>query len=111
MENMEEISFNIITYSGQAKANVMAAIDASRKFTGDKAEIKALVTEARNHLKTAQESHFKVLSQYAKDQVNIIDPLYMHAEDQIMSAETFLDFANELIETNIALYELRSRLK
>lgn len=111
MGNMEEISFDIITNSGQAKANVMAAIEKSRSHDNQREVIDQLVDEARENLKTAQEAHFKVLSQYAKDQVNRIDPLYMHAEDQMISAETFLDFATELIETNIALNELKNRIK
>lgn len=111
MENLEKICFEIITHSGQAKANVMEAVDLSKQDDSSEENIKKLVAEARENLKTAQNEHFKVLSKYAKDKKNIVNPLYMHAEDQMMSAETFLDFAVELIDTNKELNDLKKKMK
>lgn len=107
MENLEEISFEIISHSGQAKSNIMEAITKSRHSDENP---QPLLDLAKNELKQAQEAHFKVLSSFAKTGENKIDPLYMHAEDQMITAESFLDFAIELIKTNLELIKLKQEL-
>ena len=103
MEGLEEISFEIISHSGQAKSDIMEAISKSR----DDEDPQPLLDSAKKELKKAQEFHLKVLSDFAKTGNNAIDPLYMHAEDQMITAESFLDFATELIKTNLELNRLK----
>lgn len=104
MEGLEEISFEIISHSGQAKTEIMEAVTRSRTSNMDPYP---LINSAKEELKKAQQAHMKVLSSFAKTGKSKIDPLYMHAEDQMITAESFLDFANELIETNLELNKLK----
>lgn len=104
MEGLEEISFEIISHSGQAKSEIMEAVSRSRS---DSADPQPLLDSAKEELKKAQNLHLRVLSDFAKTAENKIDPLYMHAEDQMITAESFLDFATELIKTNMELNKLK----
>ena len=53
----------------------------------------------------------KVLSDFAQSgQGDAVNPLYIHAEDQMMSAEIFLDLLSELITTNKELQEIKQQL-
>ena len=108
MEGLEEISFEIISHSGQAKAEIMEAVSRSRSGNEDP---QPLLDSAKEELKQAQNSHLKALSDFAKTGDSKIDPLYMHAEDQMITAESFLDFATELIKTNLELAKLKQELQ
>ena len=107
MEGLEEISFEIISHSGQAKSEIMEAVNYSKS---DSKDPQPLLKAAKEELKEAQNLHLKVLADFAKTGDSQIDPLYMHAEDQMITAESFLDFATELIETNQALVKLQKEL-
>lgn len=107
MEGLEEISFEIISHSGQAKAEIMEAVTCSKS---DAKDPEPLLKDAKEELKQAQNLHLKVLADFAKTGDNKIYPLYMHAEDQMITAESFLDFATELIKTNQELVKLRQEV-
>lgn len=107
MKGLEEISFEIISHSGQAKSEIMEAISHSRDSEEDP---QVLLDSAKDELKQAQDLHLKVLADFASTGENKIDPLYMHAEDQMITAESFLDFATELIKTNLELAKLKRKI-
>ncbi|MCT6902890.1 MAG: PTS lactose/cellobiose transporter subunit IIA [Lactobacillus sp.] len=104
MKGLEESSFEIISHSGQAKTEIMTAIANSRDTVKDP---QPLLKDAKEELKKAQNVHLKVISDFAKTGKSNIDPLYMHAEDQMITAETFLDLATELIKTNLEINKLK----
>ncbi|WKF71031.1 PTS lactose/cellobiose transporter subunit IIA [Pediococcus pentosaceus] len=109
MDDLEMVCFEIISHSGQAKSCVMEAVSKSRE-SGKKEEIDDLINTARQELKEASTQHLKILSKFAETGKNLVNPLYVHAEDQMMGAESFLDFAIELIETNVKLAELQNKI-
>lgn len=111
MEGLEEICFEIISHSGQAKGLLMEAVTNSRAEHPDYSSIETMLKDTRDELKIAQKAHLKVLSDFAQSgQGDAVNPLYIHAEDQMMSAEIFLDLLSELITTNKELQEIKQQL-
>ncbi len=90
--NLEQHSMMIVTFAGMAKSAALEAIDladegkdASEKFT-----------EAEENLKLAGQEHFKVLAASAEEDIKL-DILFIHAEDQMLNAETTLALAKKMV--------------
>ncbi|AGM25697.1 PTS system lactose/cellobiose-specific IIA component [Spiroplasma syrphidicola EA-1] len=98
--NFEEISFGIITYAGMAKSNALIAITTAK--TGNITEAEKLITEAEEHIITAEKTHMSVIQQEAQGVKHQIPVLFMHAEDQMMSAQMVIELAKEFI----SLYQI-----
>lgn len=92
MKSLEQNSMMIITFAGMAKSNALEAIDAADEGK----DYKALLEEAQNNLKLASDEHFKVLSASAEEDIKI-NVLFLHAEDQMLNAETTFQLAKKMI--------------
>lgn len=104
MEGTELIAFNIISAVGEARSKLVRAIEISRN--GDLNEANKLVSEANKLLTKGDKEHFKVITQDSKTHDIEFSLLLVHAEDQLMAAEIIRDMAQEMIQTNISLYQL-----
>ncbi|MDM5212499.1 PTS lactose/cellobiose transporter subunit IIA [Peribacillus sp. NJ4] len=95
MEGMEAVAFQIISNVGTAKSLIMEALYEARDGRYESAEKK--LKESRTHMLEGHHAHAGLIQQEASGQKVEISLLLMHAEDQMMSAETISDLVAEMI--------------
>lgn len=105
--NLENIAFAIVGHVGAARSMVMEAVRLSR--SGDFEGAQRLMDQANDELVLGEREHFKVVTREAKSGDVKLSMLLVHAEDQMMAAETIRDLAVEMIETNRRLAKLETR--
>lgn len=103
MENVELISFQIISAVGSAKSDYLEALSLAKQGDFEAAQLKIKSGEA-SFIK-GHEVHSQLISQEAGGKNLEFSLLLMHAEDQLMSAEVIKIMAQELID----LYEGRNK--
>nr|WP_051006354.1 PTS lactose/cellobiose transporter subunit IIA [Liquorilactobacillus vini] len=64
MNGIEEIIFEIISNSGEARSILMDVIQRAEKGDFEQSEVK--INEAEKRLKNAQKAHFKIITSEAK---------------------------------------------
>lgn len=96
MEGMELICFQIISNSGIARSKLVEAVSEAKNGNFEKAEEKIL--ESDEIFIEAHHCHAKILQEEANGNKTEINLLLLHAEDQMMAAESFKLVALELIE-------------
>ncbi|QHX35721.1 PTS system, cellobiose-specific IIA component [Spiroplasma sp. TIUS-1] len=94
--NFEEVSFQIIAFSGDAKGAAMSAIYLAKEGKFKEAEEK--LSEADGHMNTASHTHMDIVSAEASGEKFQIPVLFMHAEDQLLSTQTIMLLAKEFVE-------------
>lgn len=96
MEDMELLCFKIISAVGEAKSDYISALEAAKKGEYEKAE------EAMKHgdacYVNGHKQHAELITKEANGEKTEVCLLLMHAEDQLMAAETIKLLAAELIE-------------
>lgn len=85
--NYEEIAFNIIRYSAEAKSVVMEYLDKIEANIETDSEI----SKAKELLIEAHKSHAMLVQAEANGTKHEFSLLIMHAEDQLMNVEMLLD--------------------
>jgi len=98
MNELELVAFEIISNVGMAKSLAMEAIREARNGNFEEAEKK--IDEAKVFLLEGHHAHFDLIQDEANGKKLEFSLIIMHAEDQLMSAETIKDLAIELIEMN-----------
>ncbi len=96
--NIESISMMMITYSGMAKSSAMEAIGLAEK--GEDATAK--FDEAEENLRLAGQEHMKLLSMSANEEVKV-NVLLLHAEDQMLNAETTILLSKKIVDLHIKI--------
>lgn len=96
MEGLELICFQIIAGVGAAKSNFIEAMSAARKGEYEKAE--QLIADGEKEFIPAHQAHGELIMKEANGEKNELSLLLLHAEDQLMSAETLKVVALEMIE-------------
>ena len=99
MEGLELISFQIISSVGTARSYYIEAIQKAKAGKID--EAKKTIKEGEEIFLEGHHSHAELLQKVASGEDVKINLLLMHAEDQMMSAESFGILAQEFID----LYE------
>lgn len=97
--DMETVCFEIITCVGSAKSVFVEAIGLAKQ--GDCAAARAKITEGDGYFTEGHYAHADLIAQEADGNSVALSLLLIHAEDQLMSAETARIYAMEFIE----LYE------
>ena len=105
MEELQQAAFGIISIVGEAKIHYMNAIKLAR--SGEKEKAKEEITAGNQILAKAHHEHFDVIQKEAEGEKVEYSVLFMHAEDQLLTAEVFRDMAVELL----AVYEELNQLK
>lgn len=82
----------LIGFAGTARSNYIRAIDAYPKHDGS---YEALMEEANKSFQLAHEAHFNLYQSNPTDENEGL-MLVMHAEDQLMCAETFKIIADRI---------------
>lgn len=96
MDEMELIAFEIISNVGTARSLAIEAIRDARKC--DYAGAEAKLAEADEFLLNGHHAHASLIQKEAAGEKVQISLIIMHAEDQLMSAETMKHLATEMIE-------------
>jgi cellobiose PTS system EIIA component len=98
MNELELVAFEIISNVGMAKSLAIEAIREARDDNYEEAEKK--IEEAKDFLVQGHHAHTGLISKEANGEKLEFSLIIMHAEDQLISAETIKDLAIELIEMN-----------
>lgn len=93
---METSCFGIITYVGTARSCFINAIQCAKK--GDFQEADALISQGDEAYTQGHHIHADLLTLDANGKLGNSGLILMHAEDQLMSAETFRVMAEEFID-------------
>lgn len=93
VDQQEMVSFEIISNTGTARSCFIEAIRLAREGKYQEAQLKMEMGD-KNFI-AGHAAHMKLLQLDQSDPVSL---LVIHAEDQLMSAETFKILAQEFIE-------------
>jgi PTS system cellobiose-specific IIA component len=96
MEGLELVCFEMIAANGSARSYFVEAIEAAKE--GNFEEADRLMEEGEKMLSEGHHAHGNLLTREASGDKVKVDLLLVHAEDQMMSAETFRIMAKEIIE-------------
>lgn len=97
LETTQEAAFRIIATVGSAKSQYIEAIQKAKE--GDIEGAKALVESGTKDFDDGHAAHLSLLQQSAIDNGNVTFSLILvHAEDQLMQAESFRIIAEDLID-------------
>jgi PTS system cellobiose-specific IIA component len=96
MEGMELISFQIIAAVGTAKSMYIEAIQAAKR--GDFEGADQLIVDGTEAFLEGHKAHAGLIGQEANGEHIQFSLLLMHAEDQLITTETFKLMAVEFIE-------------
>lgn len=96
MENLEMIAFEIISNVGMGKSLAIEAIREARK--GNYEEANKKIEEGKEYLIQGHHAHASLIQKEAAGEKLEFSLMIMHAEDQLISAETIKDLAIEMIE-------------
>ncbi|GER67107.1 PTS cellobiose transporter subunit IIA [Weizmannia acidilactici] len=95
-EDIEMTAFQIISNVGTAKSLAMEALYAARDGNFELAEEK--MKESRKFFVEGHKVHASLIQQEASGNKVGFSMIFMHAEDQLMSAETISELVKEMIE-------------
>lgn len=96
LEELSQVAFQIITHAGEAKSEAMLAIYSAKEGKFDEAEDK--IKLANKSINIASEQHFELIQEEAKGNKVVPSLLLMHAEDQLLSTQTLILMAEEIIQ-------------
>ena len=96
MEGMELIAFEIISNVGTAKSLAVEALRDAREGKYEEAEEK--LAEASKYFVNGHHAHPSLIQKEASGDKVEPSLIIMHAEDQMMSAETIKFLVEEMIE-------------
>ncbi|WP_019156148.1 PTS lactose/cellobiose transporter subunit IIA [Robertmurraya massiliosenegalensis] len=95
-ESLEMIAFQMISNVGSAKSLVMEALYAAKE--GDFALAEEKIAESQKYFVEGHKIHATLIQREAAGDKVEFSLLFMHAEDQLMSAETITELVKEMIE-------------
>ncbi len=97
LEANQETAFQIIATVGSAKSQYIEAIQKAKE--GDIEGAKALIESGNKDFNEGHTAHLSLLQQSAIDNKNVTFSLILvHAEDQLMQAESFRIIAEDFID-------------
>lgn len=96
MEGLELACFQIISAVGMARSLFIEAIKEAKKENFDEAIKK--IKEGEEYFVKGHSTHSTLIQQEANKNSVVINLLLVHAEDQLMSAESFKILADEFID-------------
>ncbi|GBF10738.1 PTS lactose/cellobiose transporter subunit IIA [Tepidibacillus sp. HK-1] len=94
--DMEVIGFTIISNVGMAKSLVMEALYAAKN--GDYKLAEEKIDESKKYFIEGHKVHSSLIQKEASGEKLHVSLILMHAEDQLMSAETISELVIEMIE-------------
>lgn len=99
--NLEQISFGLIAYAGDARSCAFGALEAAK--TGDFSKAEELLAQADGAAVKAHRIQTELLQREANGAGAPVDVLLVHAQDHLMTSL----LAVELIRELIAFYRMK----
>lgn len=96
MQDTELIAFQIISAVGAARSAYIEAVHMARE--GDFQRAAKLIARGDEVFHQGHDAHMQLLQRQGEGKKDEMDLLLVHAEDQLMSAESFKILAEEFIE-------------
>jgi len=96
--NIEEISFQIILYGGNARSIAMEALKSAKAGEFEAAQEK--LGEARQEISKAHRHQTDLIQGEARGEKQEVRLLLVHAQDHLMNALTVIDLAEEFIDVH-----------
>lgn len=109
MEGLEKQCFQIISAVGMARSSYIEAIQEAKKANFERA--REMIEEGDKSFLQGHEAHAKMIQQEAGSEKVETGLLLIHAEDQLMSAESFKIIADEMIQNYERIIALESKIK
>ena len=94
-EKLQEVAFEIILYSGDARTLVHEGFQLMRANEFEKAAEK--LEEANQSLVKAHQTQTKLLQAYANDEKIVMEIIMVHAQDHLMTTMTLREVALEML--------------
>ncbi|MFT8820975.1 MAG: PTS lactose/cellobiose transporter subunit IIA [Liquorilactobacillus nagelii] len=107
MTDIEQIIFEIISNSGEARSILMGIIKNSEEGNFGECETKLKI--AKQRLKDAHKAHFEIITSESKNNQLSFNLLLVHAEDQMMAAEIVFDLTETIIRANKRIFHLEKK--
>lgn len=92
---MNDIAFNLILYSGNARSKVMESLKSARENYFEQAQ--QTLEEADKALEKAHKVQTDVLQREANGEKTEMSVLFIHAQDHLMTAMLARDLGEEMI--------------
>lgn len=108
-EELEEQIFEIISNVGEAKSCFIESIQEAKKGNIEKA--RALITEGDASFISGHKVHHALLQKEMEGDPVKISLIVLHAEDQIMAADSFKTIANAFIDLYEELQSVKNAMK
>ena len=109
MQELELQLFNIISNVGEARSNYIEALREAK--VGKYEEAENLMAEGNDAFSKGHDGHSKLIQSDVSGTPVTINLLVVHAEDLLMSAETFKIFALEMIDNYKRIDALEAKMK
>lgn len=104
-EQIQQVSFEIILDSGEARTKIFAALASLRSYQFDKAAQE--LDQANASLVSAHRRQTQLLQQFANGLAVEMEIILVHAQDHLMSNMNLLEVAKEMMH----LYEKMEHLE
>lgn len=95
-EAMQLICFQMITYVGTGRSCYINAIQLAKEGKFDEAE--AAIKQGDDAFAEGHKAHNEMITKEARGELNATSLLLIHAEDQLMAAESSRVIAEEFID-------------
>ncbi len=95
-EELSNVSFEIVAYSGEARSKLLNAVKAAKAHSWD--EYETLVAEAREAISDAHKSQFALLTAEAQGNDIDLNIISVHAQDHLMTTLLLLDVIDTLAD-------------
>lgn len=105
MEGLELVCFEIISNVGAARSCFINAISEASSYHFEEAE--NLIKEGNDHFIKGHHAHANLIKLEANGELDNISLILIHAEDQLMSAESFKILSNEFISVYKEMHKLK----
>ena len=107
MKNIEMTMIEIVSKAGCAKSKYIEAISLAKEYKFGLAY--ESIEEGSKFLIDAHNIHADLIQKEAGGEKTNVSLIVLHAEDQLMSAETFKIIANEFIESYKKIQKLENK--
>lgn len=94
--DIQQICFELICHVGDARSSFIQAILSAKQ--GDFAQAQTLIHAGQQSFNQGHSVHAKLVQAEAQGMRDHLSLLLIHAEDQLMSAETFKILCSEFID-------------
>ncbi|MEC0301555.1 PTS lactose/cellobiose transporter subunit IIA [Terribacillus saccharophilus] len=91
----EQVCFQMILHSGNARSKVLQALRLYRE--GDIEKVNDMLADAEDDLSLVHKVHFQLVQQEAGGKQPELSLLFLHAEDHFMSTLTMKEMVKEMI--------------